>query len=433
MKKQIKILVVLILLSIACVLTSCKIASQNGALENEEKEPTFGEFEKSMKSIDGSTVDFGNATRIRISNKMVNGEKKFYLTFLDNSDDIGDLVFSKGKEIFENKDIKGHINKLLLTDEYIFFSFTKNKVLFSERNKDANYDSINYLCNESGQSFIIDKATGNVYSLKELPKIDKVVGEVAVVDKKLYEIKIINNKVVFEQCLPNKMNVFDVFEDKFGQYFVFNDSVDGNLNGFKFINIKSQNNINLIYCLGENNFLNKENNLVYTVNKNNYEVIYYRENFARSSFANNQSTYTFHSVIGAYEKDISFLFRNEYIFRCESGSNIKVSKLKNADSYKDLRELNGQTFIMKNNIFNFKYGDISRADGAYYSDRNRELYFTKIYTEGESIKGCGDSFMVLEKGKYYKYLDNNWKNIEDEIFDTYIIYPIALNSPHAVG
>ncbi|NLB48695.1 MAG: hypothetical protein GX813_02480 [Erysipelotrichia bacterium] len=157
------------------------------------------------------------------------------------SDDVqAEVVFEKetpedGKIILNQDNINAQFDKLHITEDYIFFTLTVNSITPREEG-DMEYDEIDYVCDTFNQSFLIDRQTFNIYSLAELPHIDKIDGNIfrtsedsghGPIRYTFYEVTIEENQIKFRDLVPNKnINPFAVYVNKQGTLFVKTDTTN---------------------------------------------------------------------------------------------------------------------------------------------------------------------------------------------------------------
>lgn len=129
----------------------------------------------SISKIVGTYINLNGACSIGIVNKKTEGKaeakKRNYLVTFDEENRIEEVVFFKDKtndsgEITQES-IKGEIDKCYVTREFTFLRFAAGGAEYNAY-RDEEYYTWDYRCDDSYQSFVVDNATGKVYSLESV-------------------------------------------------------------------------------------------------------------------------------------------------------------------------------------------------------------------------------------------------------------------------
>lgn len=123
--------------------------------------------------------------------------------------------------------IEGNPIKLYVTDTFIFLAYRTGMMSDYEK-EDPDYE-ITY--NSSDENFVIDRATGKLFSLKELTRfrvVSNSVVEYSNPASNYYRLSVEDGALTVTDLLPNKnIEARFVVEDKFGNCYVQTDSYNG--------------------------------------------------------------------------------------------------------------------------------------------------------------------------------------------------------------
>ena len=232
MKKITAILisVVLLILSLS-VLSACgknkTVAFDSKMLKdykvNLNNSASLGIANKS--SVTGTSANVSASVR----NASQDEEKRNYLVSIDNNDNVQDVVFYKGNKQLAQNQIPAQIDKLKVTKDFTYISFTTKEIDPNVRIKDNLYDNRDYLCDKTTQSFVIHNETGKIYSLAEIS--DNIVylyrNIIRESNDKLYILSIENGNLIATNPIKNpNLNVSNLSIDKYGTIFIINTLAD---------------------------------------------------------------------------------------------------------------------------------------------------------------------------------------------------------------
>lgn len=145
------------------------------------------------------------------------------ITFLFTSTD----EYSDGTYRVTQEQIEGNPIKLYVTDTFIFLAYRTGMMSDYEK-EDPDYE-ITY--NSSDENFVIDRATGKLFSLKELTRfrvVSNSVVEYSNPASNYYRLSVEDGALTVTDLLPNKnIEARFVVEDKFGNCYVQTDSYEG--------------------------------------------------------------------------------------------------------------------------------------------------------------------------------------------------------------
>ena len=115
------------------------------------------------------------------------------------------------------------------------------------------FDKTNYVDNEYVSNFVINNATGKIYSLKDFP-IEEVNSGLVKNGNFIYDFTIVDDNLTFIPIFTNEtIEIYDFFQDKYGQNFIFNsnlDEFDDSTNTLYFIDFDPHDNESrLLYFL----------------------------------------------------------------------------------------------------------------------------------------------------------------------------------------
>lgn len=221
--KQIKFLVLPIVLLLCCVvLIACSNKNENGnknGNENNNGNNTNTKIDLADRMFYGYEANLGEFEQISIIKQ---GQKNVLVGF-DGDNQRAEIIFRKiddSTQTLTQSNIDAQIDKLYVTTDYIFFTFTdKTNILRSG----DDYDQINYYCYDSNRSFVIDRSNFKIHSLNQFSRITRIEKDLLYTDSGYYLLTIESDQVKFTNIIPNKdIGAGSVLVDKDGYIFVGN-------------------------------------------------------------------------------------------------------------------------------------------------------------------------------------------------------------------
>lgn len=143
----------------------------------------------------------------------------FTKTITENYDD--------GTQEIRQEEIDGQASNLYVTEKFVFMSFSKNGPDSSVVGTSSFYSS------NSQKVFVVDRATGKMYSLNDFPSFE--VAGISVIRRRrsnrfsgydYYCLQTDNDVLKVTELMPNEnISVDYVTEDKFGNFYVMNSQI----------------------------------------------------------------------------------------------------------------------------------------------------------------------------------------------------------------
>lgn len=226
MKKRIVIAVTV--LALVFMIAGCTVRPVGGGTSGKNR----------LDDLNGCRISLAGAQSVGILQKDMreasgakasgSAKKNFLVTF-DDSGNIHDVVFMKtvlGTDTeIKQEQIAAQVDKVYVAKRFTYVRFTTKQDIEDGRKNDRDFDTKDYLCNDTYQSFVIDNLSGKVYSLAGQNVVTRVGACYIICGNKYYKPEIKNNDLVLTPYVTNpKITVNGVTEDKFGTVFVENDT-----------------------------------------------------------------------------------------------------------------------------------------------------------------------------------------------------------------
>lgn len=221
--------------------------NNNGKVElNNELQP--GNIERyylysTTKEINNGDIEFEKTSITKISFRLNKNATE------DVYDHNGDIISESS--VIEQEDIPAQINRLYVTDEFIYMQFVplvsksgtyryideegnlqseeiivRPDGLVYDENGVAEFDKTGYYSSKLSKCFVISVSTGYIYSISEV-NIDGFINGLLSIDNSYYRIFVENDELHIEDVLPNKdVSVSNVVKDNYGWIFVANNRID---------------------------------------------------------------------------------------------------------------------------------------------------------------------------------------------------------------